>query len=90
MPENPAATISPSRPGTGPSIGLASGVMSYTPVIPRAMPGLRKRGNPMRNRLDLLGQPLGGDGIRNAIRVDAARPGEDPTSVIAPAASGRK
>src|ERR1700722_19477220 len=51
VPENPVASTSPDRPGHSPSIGRPSGVMSYTPVIPRPVhaspnPGTRRPAAP--------------------------------------------
>ena len=45
VPENPVASTSPDSPGHSPSIGRPSGVMSYTPVMPWAMPASASAGS---------------------------------------------
>src|SRR5262245_35034928 len=89
MPENLAATIRPSRPGSRPSSGRASGVMSYTPVTPRAMPASSSAGT--RHEAASTSGARSSEVAAAAASGSAPRwPAKEPTSVITFPASGRK
>ena len=90
MPENPVATTRPSRPGKVPSNGRVSGVMSYTPVTPHAIPASANIGT--RRAADSTMVASSSNSADAGARSGSAirSPAKAPTNVIAPEPSGLK